>query len=669
MMNQTDGKRQRFEMLVQQSGLPQELIQAYFEDGYIDQVIVNKHNNDWTFCIRKTSLVPLQAYNGFTHQIRKKFAHIANTSFIFIYDDVVETENIVAQYWPLFLEWAQKNIPSVNGWLQKATTQVAGNVLSIGLLDATGLELARKKKIDEEVKAYFNHAFTREIIVKLQLAESNQEVYEQFMEQIEQENNEAIQQLMAAVPSEPEEEPAADGEEPVRLAIGYDIRDEIVPLMNVVDEEKKIAVQGMVFNLDVKELRNGSTLFTFNLTDFTDSLAMKVFAKTKEDVKILSKLSNKKWIKARGKVEYDRFMQEPELVMIPNDLHEVSAPPSRMDHAKEKRVEFHLHTTMSTMDAVTHVGDYIAMAAKWGHQAIAITDHSNVQCYPDAVKAAKKHDMKVLYGVEANLVNDSVPIVINPQEIMLADATYIVFDIETTGLSVINNKIIEIAGVRMRNGQEVDRFSSFINPHERIPYNIQQLTNITDEMVADAPELEPTLRSFVEFIGDDILVAHNARFDIGFIQANCKSLGMPELTNPVLDTLELARLLHPTMKNHRLNTLADKYKVQLDNHHRAIDDTIALGGILNGLIKDALERNIVKLSQLNDYVGLDLSNARPFHACVYALNAVGKKNLFKLISLSHTEYYKKMATIPKSKLMELREGLLVTSGCEKGEFF
>lgn len=671
MMNHADGKRQRFEMLLEQSGLPQELIQAYFEDGYIDQVIVNKHNNDWTFCIRKTSLVPLQAYNGLTHQVRKKFAHIASTSFQFNYDSIVETENIVMQYWPVFLEWAQKNVASVNGWLQRADIVAADKLLTIGLMDHTGLELAKKKKIDEEVSNFYQSYFAREIVVKLSLSESKQEIYEQFRDEIQQEDSEEISRLMAEVPVVVEEEETTSNasEEVIRLAIGYDIRDEAIPLMNIVDEEKKIAVQGSVFALDMKELRNGSTLFTFNLTDFTDSLAMKVFAKTKEDVKILSKLKNGKWIKARGKVEYDRFMQEPELVMIPNDLHEVNAPPTRMDYAKEKRVEFHLHTTMSTMDAVTHISDYVAMAAKWGHKAIAVTDHSNIQCYPDAVKAAKKHDMKVMFGVEANLVNDAVPIVLNAQELSLADTTYVVFDLETTGLSVINNKIIEIAGVRMKGGEEIDRFASFINPHQRIPYNIQQLTNITDDMVADAPELEPTLKAFIEYIGDDVLVAHNARFDIGFIQANCKTLGFPEVKNPVLDTLELARLIYPTMKNHRLNTLADKYKVSLDNHHRAIDDTIALGGILNGLIKDALERNIVKLTQLNDYVGLDLSNVRPFHSSVYALNAVGKKNLFKLISLSHTEHFKKVATIPKSKLLAHREGLLVMSGCEKGEFF
>ncbi|MDF2836905.1 MAG: polC, partial [Paenibacillus sp.] len=664
----TNDKRQRFELLLQQAELPQELIHTYFQDGHIEQVIVSKSNREWTFCIRKTSMVPLQAYNGLCQAVRQKFSHIADITFVFQYETVVDTENIVMQYWPLFMEWAQREIASVNGWLQKASLEVAGDIISLTLMDATGLELARKKKVDEAVVSFYRTHFDRECKVKLAVGESNQEVYDQFMMKIEQEEREAVQQLMAEAQYD-SGDGGEDGEDAVRLAVGYDIRDEPVPLMNIQDEEKKITVQGAVFGLDVKELRNGSTLFTFNVTDFSDSIAMKMFAKTKDDVKILSQLENGKWVKARGRIEYDRFMQEPELVMMPNDLHEVGSPPERKDHAEEKRVEFHLHTTMSTMDAVTSIGDYVKTAAKWGHKAIAVTDHSNVQCYPDAVKAAKKHGIQVLFGLEANVVNDAVPMVLHARPEPLATATYIVFDIETTGLSVVNNKIIELAGVRMREGKEVDRFSTFINPHEKIPYHIQQLTNINDEMVKDAPELEPKLREFVEYIGDDILVAHNARFDIGFIQANCKAIGLPEVTNPVLDTLELARFLHPTMKNHRLNTLADKYKVSLDNHHRAIDDSIALGGVLFGLIGDAAERNVRDLNQLNDYVGLDLSNQRPFHCNIYALNAVGKKNLFKLISLSHTEYFKRVATIPKSKLVELREGLLVISGCEKSEFF
>ncbi|RJE86790.1 PolC-type DNA polymerase III [Paenibacillus sp. 1011MAR3C5] len=667
-MSLTGNKRQRFELLLQQAGLPQELIHTFFQDGYIDQVVVSNSNREWTFCIRKTSMVPLQAYNGLCQAVRMKFEHIAAVTFVFQYDSVVETENIVMQYWPLFTEWAQREIASVNGWLQRASIEAQGSVITLSLLDSTGLELARKKKVDDAVAAFYKTYFDRDCQVKLVAGEPRQEVYEEFQQKIVQEERDAVQQLMAdaLVESAAGED---NGEEVVRLAVGYDIREEAVPLMNIQDEEKKITVQGAVFGLDMKELRNGSTLFTFNVTDFSDSIAMKMFAKTKDDVKVLSQLANGKWIKARGRIEYDRFMQEPELVMMPNDLHEIKSPPERMDKAEEKRVEFHLHTTMSTMDAVTPIGEYVKMAAKWGHKAIAVTDHSNIQCYPDAVKAAKKHEMKVLFGLEANVVNDAVPMVLNSRPAPLATSTYIVFDIETTGLSVVNNKIIELAGVRMQDGKEIDRFSTFINPHEKIPYHIQQLTNINDDMVKDAPELEPKLREFISFIGDDILVAHNARFDIGFIQANCKSLGLPEVTNPVLDTLELARFLYPTMKNHRLNTLSDKYKISLENHHRAVDDSVALGGVLFGLIGDAAERNIKDLHQLNDYVGLDLSNARPFHCNIYALNAVGKKNLFKLISLSHTEHFKRVATIPRTKLVALREGLLVISGCEKGEFF
>lgn len=664
-MNETGEKRHRFELLMKQAELPQQLTDEHFADGYIDKVIVSRSNREWTFCISKASLVPLPAFSIFCRTIQAKFDHIAQVSFKFHYHDDVQTDELLQEYWSAFVEWVQLHNPSVNGWLGKSKMEAAGDLVSLALMDEMGLELARKKKIDELIVQFYSEQFNRNCRVKLLVGESNQEVYEQFAQKRDQEEREVIEQMMSSSASEA---PAVE-EGDVRLVVGYDIREEAVPVMNIIEEEKKITVQGSVFNLEVKELRNGSTLFTFNVTDFTDSIAMKMFAKTKDDVKVLSQLANGKWVKARGRVEYDRFMQEPELVMMPSDLHEVVSPKEIKDDAEEKRVEFHLHTTMSTMDAVTPVDVYIKQAAKWGHSAIAITDHGNIQCFPEAAKAAKKNGIKVLFGLEANVVNDSVPMVLNPRTEVMQSAVYVVFDIETTGLSVMNNKIIELAGVKMQDNKEIGRFSTFINPHEDIPYNIQQLTNITNDMVKDAPELEPQLREFIDFIEDAILVAHNARFDMGFIQAACKRHGLPEVKNPVLDTLELARFLHPSMKNHRLNTLSDKYKVSLENHHRAIDDSIALGGVLYGLIKDAGERNITGLQMLNDYVGLDLSNMRPFHCCIYALNAVGKKNLFKLISISHTDHFKRVATIPKSKLNDLREGLLIISGCEKGEFF
>ncbi|MFS0727880.1 PolC-type DNA polymerase III [Paenibacillus sp. 1P07SE] len=664
-MNISQEKRSRFVLFMQQAGLTEAFIDTYFRDGQIEQVLVSPNNRQWTFCLSKTSLVPSEAWAGFTQKIKDAFSHIAEIRFVMAYDDAVGTGEMMLEYWPFFVRWAQQELPSVNGWLGKAAAHAEGDLLTVTLQNDTELEMARKKRLDEEAVRFYERHFSRTGRLKLLAGERRAEEQELFRQRLEQEERDIIEQMMATSASEAPPEEEGD----VRLVVGYDIKEQPVPIMQIIEEEKKVTVQGTIFGLDRKELRNGSTLFTFNLTDFSDSIAMKMFAKTKEDVKVLSQLANGKWIKARGRVEYDRFMQEPELVMMPNDLHEVKAPPERMEKSEHKRVEFHLHTTMSTMDAVAPIDAYVKTAARWGHPAIAVTDHSNVQCYPDAVKAAKKHGVKVMFGVEANVVNDAVPMVLEPREESLADAVYVVFDIETTGLSVINNRIIELAGVKMQHGKEIDRFSTFINPHEKIPYHIQQLTNINDDMVRDAPELEPKLREFIDFIGDTVLVAHNARFDIGFLQASCKTLGLPEIKNPVLDTLELARFLHPSMKNHRLNTLSDKYKINLENHHRAVDDSLALGGVLYGLIKDAAERNVTGLHQLNDYVGLDLSNVRPFHCCIYALNATGKKNLFKLISLSHTEHFKRVPTIPKSKLVELREGLLVISGCEKGEFF
>lgn len=667
-MSQAGDKRTRFELLMKQTEIPGALIDAHFLDGWIEKVEVSRSNKDWKIVIHKETLVPGPVYRTFCLQVQERMQHISKISFEFRYMNSVSSAHIVSEYWQLFLEWVKREVPSVNGWMSRASFEVEQDLVIISLTDATSLELAKKKGIDRAVVTFFETYFALSLRVKLQTGEGASAAFEEFQQRIVEEEREAIQQLM--VTAEPEPEEIDDNGEVVKLQVGYEIKEQAVPLKDIQDEEKKITIQGTIFGLDSKELRNGSTLFTFYLTDFSDSLQMKMFAKTKDDLKVMSLLANGKWVKARGKIEYDRFMQIPELVMIPSDLSEVGAPAGRKDNAAEKRVEFHLHTTMSTMDAVTPIDQYVKLAAKWGHKAIAVTDHGGVQCYPDAAKAAKKNGIKMMYGVEANVVNDNVAVVLEPRPIELKTATYIVFDIETTGLSVTQNNIIEIAAVKMVEGKEIDRYATFVNPHERIPYNIQQLTNINDEMVRDAPDVEPVLKEFIEFAGDGVLVAHNARFDVGFVNAKLKDLGIEPMKNAVLDTLELARLLYPTLKNHRLNTLASKYKVSLENHHRAIDDTLALGEILIGLLEDAAKiQGITMLDRLNDHVGKDLSNVRPFHCNIYALNAVGKKNLFKLISISHTQYFKRVPCIPKSKLVELREGLLIISGCEKGEFF
>ncbi|NMO96197.1 PolC-type DNA polymerase III [Paenibacillus lemnae] len=662
-----DDKRKRFELLMKQGEVPANLVDPYFMDGMIEQVEIRRESREWHITLHKDSLVPSEVYRSFCLRIQEKLSHIAKIRFVFLYQESVLPADIVAEYWSLFLEWVQREVPSVNGWMARAKHELNEDQLILNMPDNMAQELARKKQIDEAIIRFFRQYFGLRLRVKIQVGDSDQAAFEEFEQKKREEEREVIEKLMSSLEAEnlPDEE---EGE--LKLQVGYDIKDQPVSIQDIQDEEKKITIQGTVFGLDRKELRNGSTLFMFSLTDFSDSLQMKMFAKTKDDVKILNLLADGKWVKARGRVEYDRFMQVPELVMMPSDLIEVKAPPSRKDNAPVKRVEFHLHTTMSTMDAVTPIDKYVKTAASWGHKAIAVSDHGGVQCYPDADKHAKKNGIKMLYGIEANVVNDAVNVVEQAIPIELSKATYVVFDIETTGLSITQNKITELAAVKMFEGKEIDRYATFVNPHEKIPYHIQQLTNITDEMVKDAPDLAPVLAEFVKFIGDAVLVAHNARFDMGFIQASLKQAGMPLLDNPYLDTLELARMLHPGMKNHRLNTLADKYKVLLESHHRAIDDTVALAGILNGLLADVDKMKGIKmLDRLNDYVGTDLSNTRPFHCGIYAQNSTGKKNLYKLVSMSHTEHFKRVPCIPKSKLVEMRDGLIVLSGCEKGEFF
>lgn len=665
-MSELTEKRSRFELLMKEAGIPVEMVATFFSEGYIDRVECSRSNKHWTFYIQKATIIPQDVYRVFCKLIQQKYEHIANISFVIHYGSEVSDAMLVEYYWPLFIDWIQREMPSMNGWMASAKATVSNRMITVRLMNEQGIALAEQRKCDAYIQRFFQAYFGRSYDVQFTLNEAALEKQEQFEQRIREEDLSVSQSVVTAIQetsSQAQQKPKG------KLMIGYDIKDQPVPLQSISDEEKKVTVQGTVLDLDFKKLRNGNTLIQFILTDYTDSIQVKVFARNKDDEQTLQQLANGQWLKARGKVEFDRFLQVPELVLIPNDINEVVPPEGRTDDAPEKRVEFHLHTKMSAMDGITSISDYIKTAVEWGHDAIAITDHAGVQAYPEAASAAKKHGMKVIYGVEANVVNDAIPIVMNARDCPLDEATYVVFDVETTGLSVMHSKIIELAGVKLHKGVEIGRFSTFIDPKQSIPYHITQLTNITDDMVKGAPLIEDELPKFIEFIDGAILVAHNARFDMGFLNYNCKQLGLNEVNNSVIDTLELARLLYPEFRNHRLNTLAERLKVSLENHHRAIDDSIALGGILTKMLSDAAEKGLTNLAALNDSIGQDLSNARPFHCNIYALNEVGKKNLFKIVSLSHTDYFNRVACIPKSKLVELREGLLISSGCEKGEFF
>ncbi len=378
-----------------------------------------------------------------------------------------------------------------------------------------------------------------------------------------------------------------------------------------------------------------------------------------------------KWVKVRGNVQEDTFMRD--LVLNARDVNEVQMA-ERKDRAPEdeKRVELHLHSNMSQMDAINSVTDYVAQAAKWGHKAIAITDHAGAQAFPDAHAAGKKHGVKILYGIEANIVDDGVPVAYNPSRRELAEDTYVVFDVETTGLSAVYDKIIELAAVKMYKGNVIDTFEAFINPGVPLSQLIINLTGITDNMLKDAPSEAAVIPKFKEFCEDAILVAHNASFDMGFINKAYEHVGLPEAHNPVIDTLELSRFLHPQLKSHRLNTLAKRYNVSLEQHHRAVFDAETTGHLCWIFLKEAKEdHNILYHDELNNGVGRGDSykQARPFHATILAKNQAGLKDLFKLISASNVNYFYRNARIPRSLLIESRENLLIGSACSSGEIF
>ncbi len=455
------------------------------------------------------------------------------------------------------------------------------------------------------------------------------------------------------------------------VLFGRDFEDEFTEIDKIDGEIGEVILRGKIIAKDSRELRSGKTILIFDITDFTDSITVKMFAKEEmlEDLNNAVVLGN--FIKIRGVTTIDKFDGELTLgsVMGIKKCEDFSS--KRMDKSLEKRVELHCHTKMSDMDGVSEVKDIIKRAKKWGMPAIAITDHGCVQAFPDANHALDKGDsFKVLYGVEGYLVDDLKQLVDNPKGQSFSD-TYVVFDIETTGFSAEKNKIIEIGAVKVTDGAIVDRFSTFVNPDVPIPFEIEKLTGINDAMVLPYPGISQILPQFLEFCGDAVLVAHNAGFDVGFISYNAKTLGLP--FNPtVLDTVALARHLLPNLNRYKLDTVAKALGVSLENHHRAVDDAGATADIFVEFIKMLRKMGLETLDQLNALSDLSVEAIRKlptYHIIILAKNDLGRINLYKLVSMSHLTYFARRPRIPKSQLAKYREGLIIGSACEAGELY
>lgn len=444
-----------------------------------------------------------------------------------------------------------------------------------------------------------------------------------------------------------------------------------IPINDIQDEIGEVVIVGKILAVDVRELRNEKAIVSFNVTDFSDSIKCKIFVHQEEIDDITSNIAKGKFIMLKGIAMYDKFDREITIGSIRGIKKISNFVKLREDNYELKRVELHCHTKMSDMDGVSSAEDIVATAGRWGHKAIAITDHGCVQAFPDAYKARVNKEFKIIYGVEAYLVDDIKEVVIRSKGQSLDD-TYVVFDIETTGFGPKNDSIIEIGAVKVRAGEIIDRFSSFINPLIPIPAKITKLTSITDEMVADADTIEVVLPKFLEFCGDCPVVAHNAGFDTGFISTKAKDILGKDTEFTILDTLALARLMLPNLKNYKLDVVAQELNCVLESHHRAVDDAECTAHIFIKLVNRLKEKGHTKLDSLNtmDKLSNDIvKKMHAYHAIILAKNLVGRINLYKLVSCSHIDYFSRRPKIPKSLFLENREGLIIGSACEAGELY
>ena len=452
---------------------------------------------------------------------------------------------------------------------------------------------------------------------------------------------------------------------------GRDFEEESMEIEKIDGPIGEVVIRGKILSVDTREIRNEKTIIIFSVTDFTDTIVLKIFARNDDVPELLKEISGGKFVRVKGVATIDKFDSELTIGSIVGIKKCADFTTVRMDTSVEKRIELHCHTKMSDMDGVSDVKDIVKRAMKWGHKAIAITDHGDVQAFPDANHTVPSDsDFKVIYGVEAYLVDDLKGMVTDSQNQDL-DADYVVFDLETTGFSPETNRIIEIGAVKVQNGKIVDKFSTFVNPQVPIPFRIEQLTSINDSMVIDAPVIADILPEFMKFCEGCVMVAHNADFDMSFIKKNCQRLDIP-CKPTIVDTVALARVLLPNLNRFKLDTVAKALGVSLENHHRAVDDAGCTAEIFVKFIEMLRERGMSTLDEVNAMGTASVQNVQKmptYHAIILATCDQGRTNLYKLISLAHIKYYHRRPRIPKSEFIRYRDGLLIGSACEAGELY
>ncbi len=659
--------------------------------GELTQLNINKQARLITLAVKFNGLVERNTLFDTEKLITKALA----------YHTVIKphfpTELFSADYFPQLYAAVRRDIPSINGTLNNAEVRFENNTLTINLLnggktllDSKGFDKALIKLVSEEFNLYISVNYTGTFEV-----EENSEEYKAAIQDAQEKiNRENLQKAAEFYQEEVEtaekrEEKHAENttveievregkfatpqiiQSTIRPLYGRSIRGKMIPISSISGDSGRIVVWGDVFDIEKKVTKSGDkNIFTIDITDYTGSTTAKVFNSIKESA-VIDNIKKGDTIVVQGDVEYDKYAGE--LVVNARSIG-TAQKVKVVDNAEKKRVELHMHTNMSQMDAVTSAGDLVNRAYQWGHKAVAITDHGVAQAFPDAMKAADKinkdeEKIKIIYGVEAYFMDDLVESVKGDADTGF-DGTFICFDIETTGLSAVRDKITEIGAVKVENGIITDTFSTFANPEMPIPQKITQLTGITDDMVKDAPSQSEAVGAFLEFAGDNVLVAHNAPFDTSFIAKACEDMGR-EYNYTSIDTVAISRAILTDIKNCKLDTVAKFLRLGDFNHHRATDDAEMLARIFINLCQRLTDDyGITKTNDINTKIaGGDFKKLPTYHQIILVKNKTGLKNLYRLSSYSHLNYFYKKPRIPKSELLKYREGLIIGSACCAGQLY
>lgn len=660
-------------------GFANEKLLVGLDEVEIENCIYNKDTKIAKFVLISKEVLPVnridKVRSGIEKLLKKQYIRSVEFSFKYIGLNKKGNKDMIKKLWPNIFDEVRKASPFVYIYGKDIEHIYIDDRLKIKAPDEFIYESFKDKNLADRVRRMIREQTGIDIRVEIELAKKNENEkndYESILEKIDAKTDKIISRMdfspsQSQDKDEKEETYKINFEEKANpdQIYGRPIIANLYLTSEIEEGLRTVAIKGRVIEAEDQELRNGKTLYMMNVSDGNGALMCKVFLDDMNKDDVIKATKKGTYIKVQGDLinNYKTLDLELNVTAI-----EKAQAPRVEDTAEVKRVELHAHTQMSSMDGMVPVGELVSRAASWGHKAIAITDHGVVQAFPDAMNAGKKNGIKIIYGVEAYLVDDDTDTIVNANDRDL-DQTFVVFDIETTGLSPHSDNLTEIGAVKVQNCEIVDSFSTFVNPKMDISYQIQELTRITNEMVKDAPSLEEALPEFLEFAKDSVLVAHNADFDTGFIYQKCQQLGL-EYNFEKVDTLTLARIINTNLKRFSLDKVCKEMGVVLSGHHRAVNDAQATAEVFIKYLEIFKKKGINKLSDVNRVYGkVDYEKLRPSHATIYAQNQTGLKHLYQLITDSHIEHLYGNPRILKSLLLEKREGLIVGSACSSGELY